>query len=83
LLDGTEGTVFTLGDNAYEKGTSAEFANCYNPSWGRHKARTKPSVGNHEYGTANASGSTTSARLRGSPPRAITATMWATGTSSS
>jgi hypothetical protein len=56
LLDGIEGTVFTLGDNAYNKGTSAEFANCYDPTWGRHKARTKPSVGNHEYGTTNASG---------------------------
>jgi acid phosphatase type 7 len=49
LLDGIPGTVYTLGDNAYDSGTSAEFDNCYNPSWGRHKARTKPSVGNHEY----------------------------------
>jgi hypothetical protein len=56
LLDGISGTVFTAGDNAYESGTSAEFSNCYNPSWGRHKARTKPSVGNHEYNTAGASG---------------------------
>lgn len=56
LLDGIPGTVYTLGDNAYESGTSAEFTNCYNPSWGRYKARTKPTVGNHEYGTANASG---------------------------
>jgi hypothetical protein len=56
LLDGIEGTVFTLGDNAYEKGTAAEFANCYGPTWGRHKARTRPSVGNHEYYTAGASG---------------------------
>jgi acid phosphatase type 7 len=56
LLDGIPGTVYTLGDNAYDSGTSAEFANCYNPSWGRHIARTKPSVGNHEYQTAGASG---------------------------
>jgi acid phosphatase type 7 len=56
LLDGISGTVFTLGDNAYNSGTSAEFANCYNPTWGRHKARTKPSVGNHEYLTSGASG---------------------------
>jgi hypothetical protein len=27
LLDGIPGTVFTLGDNAYESGTAAEFAN--------------------------------------------------------
>ncbi len=42
-------TVFTAGDNAYESGTAAEFANCYDPSWGRHKARTRPTPGNHEY----------------------------------
>ena len=57
LLDANlDGTVFVLGDNAYESGTTSEFNNCYNPTWGRHKGRTKPSVGNHEYRTANASG---------------------------
>ncbi len=56
LLDGTSGTVFTTGDNAYESGTAAAFDNCYGPTWGRHKARTKPTVGNDEYETAGASG---------------------------
>ena len=56
LLDGIDGTVFNLGDNVYDNGTAAEFTNCYNPTWGRHKARTKPSPGNHEYGTAGAAG---------------------------
>ena len=56
LLEGISGTVFTLGDNVYNSGTSAEFANCYNPTWGRHKTRTKPAVGNHEYLTSGASG---------------------------
>ena len=56
LLDGIDGTVAVLGDNVYESGTSAEFEGCYDPSWGRHKARTMPSVGNHEYETAGASG---------------------------
>ena len=56
LLDTIEGTVFTLGDNSYESGTASEFANCYNPTWGQHKARTMPSVGNHEYQTPNATG---------------------------
>jgi hypothetical protein len=56
LLDGIDGTVFTVGDNVYESGTDAEFEECYQPSWGRHKARTYPSPGNHEYYTANASG---------------------------
>ena len=56
LLDGISGTVFTLGDNAYENGSAAEFADCYDPSWGRHKARTRPAVGNHDYQTPGASG---------------------------
>src|SRR5215216_3484108 len=42
-------TVFTTGDDAYESGTDYEFANCYNPTWGRHQAITRPTVGNHEY----------------------------------
>ena len=49
LLDATAGTVFTLGDNAYPDGTAAQYADCYGPSWGRQKARTRPAPGNHEY----------------------------------
>ena len=56
VLDGISGTVFTLGDNAYDRGSSSEYADCYGPSWGRHKARTRPTPGNHEYGTSGASG---------------------------
>ena len=56
LLDTIDGTVFTVGDLAYDNGTAAEFTNCYDPSWGRHKSRTKPSPGNHEYNTAGATG---------------------------
>jgi hypothetical protein len=56
LLDGIPGTVFTLGDNVYEDGTAAEFSNCYGPSWGRHRARTRPSIGNHEYHVSGATG---------------------------
>ncbi|MGH3442035.1 MAG: S-layer homology domain-containing protein [Nitriliruptorales bacterium] len=48
LLDHVPGTVATFGDNAYDRGTAREFANCYDPSWGRHKDRTRPSIGNHE-----------------------------------
>jgi hypothetical protein len=54
LLDGIGGTVFTAGDNAYFSGTAEEFRNCYDPSWGRHKGRTRPVPGNHEYESANA-----------------------------
>jgi hypothetical protein len=56
LVDRIPGTVFTIGDNAYEEGSSAQFANCYNPTWGRFKDRTKPIPGNHEYMTSDASG---------------------------
>jgi acid phosphatase type 7 len=49
-------TVFTLGDNVYESGTASEFSDCYDPTWGRFKARTGPTVGNHEYHTPGASG---------------------------
>jgi hypothetical protein len=54
LLANTRGTVAALGDNAYPDGTAAQFRDCYGPSWGRFKARTKPAVGNHEYYTADA-----------------------------
>ncbi len=56
LLDATAGTVFVLGDNAYPNGTLASFNACYEPTWGRHKARTFPATGNHEYNTPGASG---------------------------
>jgi acid phosphatase type 7 len=54
LLDAIPGTVFTAGDNAYEEGTAEQFAKCYEPTWGRHKARTRPSVGNHEFHSGGA-----------------------------
>lgn len=56
LLDGLPGTVFTIGDNAYPDGSLADYTNCYEPSWGRHKARTYPVAGNHEYNTPDAEG---------------------------
>ena len=54
LLDRIAGTVFTLGDNAYPDGSSSDFNGCYRPSWGRHLARTRPAVGNHEYHSSGA-----------------------------
>lgn len=56
LLDGIDSVVFTAGDNAYESGTASEYSNCYEPNWGRHKARTRPAPGNHEYLTSRATG---------------------------
>lgn len=54
LLDRLPGTVFTAGDNAYMSGTAAEFQQCYEPTWGRHRSRTRPTPGNHDYGTPGA-----------------------------
>jgi hypothetical protein len=56
LLDTIGGTVVALGDNAYPNGSSTDFLNCYQPTWGRHKARTYPVAGNHEYITPGAAG---------------------------
>jgi hypothetical protein len=49
-------TVFNAGDNAYENGTLSEFNAYYDPTWGRHKAITRPVPGNHEYNTSGATG---------------------------
>jgi len=56
LLDNITGTVFTTGDNAYIDGSYSDYINCYDPTWGRHKSRTKPTPGNHDYQTSGAAG---------------------------
>ncbi len=70
LLDARPNAVIaTLGDNVYESGTAAEFANCYDPTWGRHKGRTHPALGNHEYGVLRAGGYFTAfGAAAGEPP---------------
>ncbi len=49
-------TIYTLGDNAYNDGTPANYTNCYAPGWGQFKDRTRPAPGNHDYHTAGAPG---------------------------
>ena len=58
LVESVDGIVFTLGDNAYERGSPADFQDCYGPTWGQPtiKDRTMPVVGNHEYETSDAAG---------------------------
>ena len=56
LIDVIPGTVFAAGDLAYPKGTFQEFEDCYQPTWGRFKQRTKPAPGNHEYNGSDAVG---------------------------
>ena len=51
VIDGIDGTVMTLGDNAYPDGSDADYASCYDPTWGHLKPRTRPVAGNHEYVT--------------------------------
>lgn len=67
LLDDIQGTVFTIGDTAYPDGSPDQFRTCYDPTWGRHKLRTRPAVGNHEYHTPGASGYYTYFGLAASP----------------
>lgn len=56
LLDQLPGTVFALGDNAYQDGAIDQFEECYAPSWGRHLDRTWAVVGNHDWRTEGLAG---------------------------
>ena len=57
LLVGLPGLIFTAGDNAYEDGTTANYADCYAPTWGRVLDRTiLPAAGNHDWNTTDAAG---------------------------
>jgi 3',5'-cyclic AMP phosphodiesterase CpdA len=49
MLDSLPGPILLPGDVAYPDGTATDFANCYDPFWGRHRDRTFPVPGNHEY----------------------------------
>lgn len=53
LLDHITGVVAPLGDNVYQAGTAAQFARCYGPTWGRHRARSRPAIGNHDMRTGS------------------------------
>lgn len=48
--------VLTFGDNAYPDGTAGQFRSYYHPTWGRFKAITEPSPGNHDWHTGGAAG---------------------------
>jgi hypothetical protein len=49
LLDQIPGAIFTVGDNVYPSRRMRNPFPCYDASWGRHKSRTRPVPGNHEY----------------------------------
>jgi len=48
--------VLLLGDNVYERGSTSEYTDCFDPAWGSFKDRLKPVPGNHEYKTGEAAG---------------------------
>ena len=56
LLESIDGTIFTAGDNSQDDGSPDQFEDCFGPSWGRYRDRTKPVPGNHDYLTTDASG---------------------------
>ncbi|HET9012208.1 MAG TPA: PKD domain-containing protein, partial [Gemmatimonadaceae bacterium] len=51
ILDTIPGTVVTFGDNDRRNSATGvlDFGTCYTPSWGGHKARTRPAAGDREY----------------------------------
>jgi hypothetical protein len=53
LLEQIPGTVMAVGDLAYPDGSKENFV-CYDKTWGRVKARTRPAPGNHEFHAAGA-----------------------------
>ena len=56
LVAAIPGTVFTAGDNAYENGSAGQFRDCYDPTWGAFKDRTRPAAGNHDWETKDLAG---------------------------
>ena len=56
LLGIAPAAVLNLGDNQYYCGGLAAYQQSYDPSWGRLKSITHPSVGNHEFLTSGGTG---------------------------
>ena len=48
------GKVLALGDLVYPTGSTQQFQECYESTWGQFKRRTYPVPGNHEYKQTNA-----------------------------
>ncbi|MCC6381391.1 MAG: metallophosphoesterase [Dehalococcoidia bacterium] len=48
------GTLALVGDLAYETGSAADFARCFDPAWGALRDRVRPAAGNHDYGIPGA-----------------------------
>lgn len=56
VLQEHDGVVAAVGDLAYPDGSVEAFADCYAPTWGVVRQRTRPALGNHDVRTAGAAG---------------------------
>jgi hypothetical protein len=56
LVAARSGIVMTAGDNAYPAGSGRDFRIRYRPTWGRFRARTHATPGNHDYDTPHGEG---------------------------
>ena len=56
ILQEHDGVVAAVGDLAYPDGSVDAFADCYAPTWGAVRERTRPALGNHDVRTAGAAG---------------------------
>jgi hypothetical protein len=56
LVATLEGEVLLLGDIAYPDGTAEQFKQCFEPAWGRFRARLRPVPGNHDFHTRGGAG---------------------------
>ena len=48
LVERLPGDILLAGDNAYMHGNAEDYRRCFDPEWGRMKARLRPTPGNHE-----------------------------------
>jgi hypothetical protein len=55
LVDSLPGRLLLAGDLAYPDASARDFAQCFDPAWGRFRGRWHAVPGNHEYLTPNAS----------------------------
>lgn len=56
LIQPDDAVVLTLGDHAYPLGAPESFTNCFGGTWGQVRERIRPSPGNHDYMTTDATG---------------------------
>ena len=56
LVERLPGDILLAGDIAYMKGSADDFRRCFDPEWGRLRARLRPAPGNHEFEEPGAAG---------------------------